>query len=515
MTSLPVLTMLGLIPLVGAVVVMLLPKNSPRLAKQVALVFSIAVLALVVSMALNFSNADGTNFQFSEKHDWIPAFGVSYSVGVDGIALVLIALAAVLVPIVMIAGWHEADNAVGSVKGYFALLLALEACIMWVFSATDVFLFYVFFEVMLIPMYFLIGRYGGANRQKAAVKFLLYSLLGGLLMLAAIIGLYVVSAAETGTGTFDYATLVGLNMDPATQKMLFLGVFFAFAVKAPMVPVHTWLPDAAEESTPGSAVMLVGVLDKVGTFGMLRYCLPIFPEASQFYAPVICGIAVVGIIYGAILAIGQTNIKRLIAYTSISHFGFIVLGIFALTTQGQSGSSLYMVNHGFSAAALFILAGYLISRRGSAQIEAFGGVAKVAPLMAGLFLIAGLSSLALPGLSSFVSEFLVLVGTFTRYPVAAVVATLGIILAAVYILWLYQRMMTGKPNDEVTATVTEIKGREVLAIVPVIAIIIALGFVPQVVLDVVNPAVDRTLQSVGVTDPAPQYAVPAAQGGSK
>jgi len=515
MNNFPWLTALALTPLVGALILALLPKGADLLAKRLAVVFSLAVLVGTVYLALQFEANSTSQFQFTEKHDWIPAFGASYSVGVDGIALVLIALSAVLVPIVMIAGWHEADKAMGSVKGYFALLLALEACMIWVFSATDVFLFYVFFEVMLIPMYFLIGRYGGPRRQYAAVKFLLYSLLGGLLMLAAIIGLYVVSVQMTGTGSFDYTTLVALNIDPDTQKLLFLGVFFAFAVKAPMVPVHTWLPDAAGEATPGSAVLLVGVLDKVGTFGMLRYCLPIFPDASSYYAPVIIIIAVVGIIYGALLAIGQSDIKRLIAYTSISHFGFIVLGIFAFTTLGQSGSALYMVNHGFSTAALFLLAGFLISRRGSQLIADFGGVAKVAPLMAGLFLVAGLSSLALPGLSTFVSEFLVLVGTFTRYPAAAAVATVGIILAAVYVLWLYQRTMTGEPGDEVRASVTEIKGREVVAIIPVLAIIVALGFVPQVVLNVVNPAVGRTMQSIGATDPQPQVVAAPVQGATK
>ena len=515
MNNFPWLTALALTPLVGALILALLPKGADLLAKRLAVVFSMAVLLGTVYLALQFQADSTSQFQFAEKHDWIPAFGASYSVGVDGIALVLIALSAVLVPIVMIAGWHEADKAMGSVKGYFALLLALESCMIWVFSATDVFLFYVFFEVMLIPMYFLIGRYGGPRRQYAAVKFLLYSLLGGLLMLAAIIGLYVVSAQMTGTGSFDYATLVALNIDPDTQKLLFLGVFFAFAVKAPMVPVHTWLPDAAGEATPGSAVLLVGVLDKVGTFGMLRYCLPIFPDASAYYAPVIIVIAVVGIIYGALLAIGQSDIKRLIAYTSVSHFGFIVLGIFAFTTLGQSGSALYMVNHGFSTAALFLIGGFLISRRGSQLIADFGGVAKVAPLMAGLFLVAGLSSLALPGMSTFVSEFLVLVGTFTRYPAAAAVATVGIILAAVYVLWLYQRTMTGEPGDEVRAKVTEIKGREVVAIIPVLAIIVALGFVPQVVLNVVNPAVGRTMQSIGATDPQPQVVAEPVQGAAK
>jgi NADH-quinone oxidoreductase subunit M len=283
--------------------------------------------------------------------------------------------------------------------------------------------------------------------------------------------------------------------------MLFLGFFFAFAVKAPLWPFHTWLPDAATEAQPGSAVLLVGVLDKVGTFGMLRYCLPIFPEASQFYTPVIIAISVIGIIYGALLAIGQTDIKRLIAYTSISHFGFITLGIFALTTQGQSGSTLYMVNHGLSTAALFLVAGYLMSRRGSKFIEDYGGIVKVAPLLAGLFLVAGLSSLALPGMGSFISEFLVLVGTFVKYPVVAVIATTGIIFAALYVLWLYQRTMTG-PLKAGCENVSEVTGREVVAIAPLVALIIALGVFPAPALDVINPAVDQTLAAVGVQDPS-------------
>ena len=318
-----------------------------------------------------------------------------------------------------------------------------------VFAATDVFLFYVFFEAMLVPVYFLIGRYGGPRRSYAAVKFLLYSLFGGLLMLAALIGLYVVSADQLGTGTFDFTQLAALSIDPTLQKWLFTGFFIAFAIKAPLVPFHTWLPDAAAESTPGTAVLLVGVLDKVGTFGMLRYCLELFPDASHWATPLVIALAVVGIIYGALLAIGQTDIKRLIAYTSVSHFGFIALGVFVMTTQGQSGSALYMVNHGFSTAALFLIGGFLISRRGSRLIDDFGGVQKVAPVLAGTFLVAGLSSLALPGLSSFVSEFLVLVGTFERYTWVGVIATLGIVLAALYILLMYQRTMTGPVSDDV------------------------------------------------------------------
>jgi len=356
---------------------------------------------------------------------------------------------------------------------------------------------------MLIPVYFLIGRFGGPQRAYAAMKFLLYSLVGGLFMLASLIGLYVVSGRELGAGTFDFVALTGLHMDPGTQKMLFLGFFFAFAVKAPMVPFHTWLPDAAAESTPGTATLLVGVLDKVGTFGMIRYLLPIFPDASKYYTPVIIGLAVVSIFYGALLAIGQTDMMRLVAFTSISHFGFIVMGIFAMTSTGLSGSTLYMVNHGFSTGALFLVVGFLASRRGSKKIEDFGGVQKIAPILTGVFLISGLSSLALPGLSSFVSEFMVLLGTFSVYKSAAIVATFGIVLAAVYILWLYQRVATGVASQEVADTVTEISRRELVAIVPILAIIVALGFFPQVALRVINPAITQVQTYLGAADPVP------------
>ena len=440
--------------------------------------------------------------QSVESYDWIPAFGISWTMGVDGISVALIVMAAILVPIVMIAGWWDAETAGrGSVKGFFSLILVLEALIIGVFAANDLFVFYVFFEAMLFPIYFLIGRFGGPQRAYAAMKFLLYSLVGGLFMLASLIGLYVVSGRELGTGTFDFETLTTLNMDPNTQKMLFLGFFFAFAVKAPMVPFHTWLPDATAEATPGTSTLLVGVLDKVGTFGMLHFLLPIFPEASKFYAPAIIVLAVISIFYGALLAIGQTDVMRLVAFTSISHFGFIVLGIFVMTSQGLSGSSFYMVNHGFSTGALFLVMGYLVSRRGSKRIADFGGVQKVAPLLTGVFLLAGLSGLALPGMSSFISEFLVLAGTFAVNQPAAIIATLGIVVAAVYILWLYQRMMTGVPSKEVAETVTEISRREMIAIAPVLAIIIALGFAPQFALNLINPAVEQIQTYVGVVDP--------------
>ena len=515
MTDFPWLTTLALAPLVGAVVVAALPGARDLLAKQVALGFSLAVLAGVVVLSLNFDPGSDEQFQFAETYEWIPQFGVSYALGVDGIALVLIAMAAVLTPVCILASWHDVEQPETgggrrSVKNFFALLLLLETFMVGVFAATDVFLFYVLFEAMLVPMYFIIGSYGGPQRSYAAVKFLLYSLVGGLLMLAAVIGLYVVS--DGGPQAFLFENLLGTEIGTGTERLLFLGFFIAFAIKAPLWPVHTWLPDAAAESPPGGAVLLVGVLDKVGTFGMIRFCLPLFPDASQWATPAVITLSVIGILYGALLAIGQTDIKRLIAYTSISHFGFIVLGIFAMTSQGQSGATLYMVNHGFSTAALFLIAGFLISRRGSRLVRDYGGVQKVAPMLAGTFLVAGLSSLALPGLSSFVSEFLVLVGTFTRYEVAAVIATGGIILASVYILLMYQRTMTGEPNEH-TSRFADLDAREAWVVAPLIAVIIALGFFPKPLLDVINPAVDRTMQQVGVTDP--EAAIPAAEGASR
>lgn len=500
----PWLTTLMVVPLVGSVLVALLPRARALLAKQVAFAFSLVTLALTVLMALQFSADSVEKFQFVESHPWIPAFGISYAVGVDGISLVLIALAATLVPVVILAGWNDVDEGSrGTVKGYFALILVLEALMIGVFAATDVFLFYVFFEVMLIPTYFMIGRFGGPQRSYAAVKFLIYSLVGGLFMLVALIGLYVVSAQVTGTGTFDFGVLVGIDIDPDMQKLLFLGFFLAFAIKAPLWPFHTWLPDAAAEAKPGTSVLLIGVLDKVGTFGMLRYCLEIFPAASEFYAPIVIALAVIGIFYGALLALRQHDMKRLFAYSSMSHFGFITLGIFVFTSQGQSGSVVYMVAHGLSTAALFLTAGFLMARfHGSSLIADYTGVNKAAPVLAGFFLVAALSSLALPGMVSFVGEFLVLLGAFERYMWVGAIATVGIVITAAYVLRLYQKTMTGPLKPELTG-MKDLRGREVTALVPIAALSIVLGFFPAPLLNVINPAVDQVMTTIGATDPAP------------
>jgi NADH-quinone oxidoreductase subunit M len=521
----PWLTVIGALPLVGALVLALTPSTpaggveADREARSVvfkwiALGFSILTLIVAAIMATRF-NTSGPRFQFTETISWIPQFGVHYAVGVDGIALVLLLMTVVLMPVVILASWNDVTAASrGSVKTYFALMLTLETMMIGTFVATDVFMFYVFFEAMLIPMYFMIGSFGTGARQYAAVKFLLYSLLGGLLMLVALIALYVYAGKSLGHGTFLFTSLEQVALSPTVQKWMFLGFFIAFAIKAPLVPFHTWLPDAAGSAQPGTAVLMLGVMDKVGTFGMIRYCLELFPAAFRYFTPLVLTLAVIGIIYGAIVAIGQTSMKRLIGYTSISHFGFIALGIFALTSQGQSGATLYMVNHGFATGALLILAGFMIARRGSDKISDYGGVQKVAPVLAGLFLISGLAGLALPGLATFNSEFLVLVGTFSRYKVPATFAVSGIILAAIYILWMYQRTMNG-PTAPSVANMPDLKARELWAIGPLIALIIVLGVYPQAALNIINPAVHSTMAQVHQVDPTPAHPVASSQKGTQ
>ncbi|MGW6422183.1 NADH-quinone oxidoreductase subunit M [Nocardia sp. NPDC055053] len=529
MNSFPWLTTLWLAPAVGAALVLAVPAAHRNVARALAFAVSIGVLAAAVTVTVRFQPG-GDQYQFVESHEWIPAFGVGYTLGLDGIATVLVLLTAVLMPLLILAGWHD-DTAAGggrrSAHIYMALMLLVESMVLISFLALDILLFYIFFEAMLIPMYFLIGGFGArtsdaairAQRSRAAVKFLLYNLFGGLIMLAAIIGLYVLTAqaglGEGSAGTFDLRTVVAaanngqLGGSTAVVNALFLGFMFAFAVKAPLWPLHTWLPDAAVSATPSSAVLMMAVVDKVGTFGMLRYCLLLFPLASDTFAPLVITLAVIGIVYGALLAIGQTDVMRLIAYTSISHFGFIILGIFAMTTQAQSGAALYMVNHGLSTAALFLIAGFLVSRRGTRMIAEFGGVQKVAPVLAGTFLIAGLATLSLPGLAPFVSEFLVLIGTFAKYKVAAVVATGALVLAAIYVLWMYQRMMTG-PVKKGNEHLRDLVPRELAVVVPLLVALLALGFYPKPVLDLVDPAVGHTLSTIGKHDPAPTVPAPEA-----
>ncbi|WP_127784025.1 NADH-quinone oxidoreductase subunit M [Rhodococcus sp. X156] len=529
MSSSALLLALLLLPLAGAALVLTLGRTvGDAPAKVAALGTALVELALVAVVWAGYSTteaANGSRLQMALSADWIPAFGVHFALGLDGIALVLVALVGVLVPVVLLGSWKhgtiEGELPAGSrFAGYFATLLVLETFMMGVFLATDVFLFYVFFEGMLVPMYFLIGRWGGPRRQFAAMKFFLYSLFGGLVMLAALIGLYVESSKILGTGTFDWRELVAVapQIPHSTQVWLFLGFFLAFAIKAPLVPLHTWLPDAGAEAPIGSAVLLVGVLDKVGTFGFLRYCLPLFPSASRSLAWLVLVMAVLGVLYGALVAVGQTDLKRWVAYTSVAHFGFIALGVFAFTQQSATGAVLYMVNHGVATGLLFLVVGMVIARGGSRRISDYRGMARATPVLAGLFLLAALCALALPGTSSFVSEFLVLLGSYPTQPVYTILATVGIILAALYSLWVYQRVMQG-PEGGAGVEAARAKGRlrdvtglEVTAVAPLVALILLLGFYPKPVLDVITPSVSATLTELGV---APEAVTVPAQGGQR
>ncbi|MET0953953.1 MAG: NADH-quinone oxidoreductase subunit M [Aeromicrobium sp.] len=498
-----ILSILAATPIAGALLLAFLPRQSAphHLAKIVALGVSLITLALSLVVLAKFDTEAG-GYQMTSTHEWIGIFGAHYAVGVNGIGITLILLTTILAPIVILAAFGDRLPDPRNINAYFAWMLAVEGLAIGAFAATDAFLFYVLFEATLVPLYFLIGSFGGPNRSYAAVKFLIYNLVGGLLMLASIVGLYVISARQ-GDPSYLLSDLQDLDLSTNAERLLFLGFFAAFAIKAPLWPLHTWLPDAAKESTPGTAVLMVSVVDKIGTFGMIRWCLGLFPGASDWASPVVIVLAVISIVYGALLAIGQDDIRRLVAFTSVSHFGFIILGIFAFTTTSMAGSTLYMFNHGLSTAALFLVTGVMIARRGSARISDFGGVQKIAPILSGVLLIAGLSSLSLPGLAPFVSEFLVLSGTFTRSIPAAAVATLGIVLAALYILIMYQRTMTGplQPGNE---GVTDLEPREIAALTPAIMLIIGLGFFPQPLLNAINPAIDEVVSHIGKGDPSPK-----------
>ncbi|MFC8922212.1 NADH-quinone oxidoreductase subunit M [Cellulosimicrobium sp. NPDC057127] len=519
----PWLTLLVAWPVVGAAAVWLtgaarsrgVGAGALRAVRGVALGTALVEVALLVGAFAAFDASDAGTHQLAETYAWIPQIGASWAVGVDGVALALVGLAVVLVPLVVLAAWREQEGDARRLRHYLGLVLLLEAFMVAVFAARDVFLFYVLFEAMLIPVYFMIGGFGvGARRRYAAVKFLLFSLAGGLIMLAAVIALYVQVPVDPATGVrpddaFLTANLVetfaAAPMPVTTERLLFLGFFLAFAIKAPLFPVHTWLPDAAQHAPAGTSTLLVGVLDKVGTFGMLTLCLPLFPHASAWAAPVVVVLAVVSILYGALMAIGQSDLMRLIAYTSVSHFGFIVLGIFAFTSLSVAGSSFYMVNHGVSTGALFLLAGFLIARHPerSQRLDDYGGLQRVVPVLAGTFLVAGLSALSLPGLSTFVSEIMVLVGTFARSPWAALVAVVGVVLAALYVLLTYQRVFTGgvRPGLE---ELPDLGAREKWVVAPLVVILLVLGFYPAPALDLVDEPADVSVAHLvesGATEP--------------
>jgi NADH-quinone oxidoreductase subunit M len=492
----PLLSTIIFLPSLGAILAFLI--TSEELVKRMALLTSTLtfLISLIPFFMFDPSSAD---MQFSERFDWIPALGISYEVGVDGISLLLIVLTTFLMPLTLLASW---DSIHARRREFMICMLFLESGMVGVFAAIDLFLFYVFWEATLIPMYFLIGVWGGPRRIYAAVKFILYTMAGSLLMLVAILALFFLHRHATGEATFNLLQLQHLELPLSTQRWLFLAFFLAFAIKVPLFPFHTWLPDAhVEAPTPGS-VMLAAVLLKMGTYGFVRFCLPLFPEASIETARIVALLAVVGIIYGALMALVQSDIKKLVAYSSVSHLGFVMLGIFAFNRQGLDGAVMQMVNHGLSTGALFLLVGMIYDRRHTRTIADFGGLAKVMPIFAAFFLVVALSSIGLPGLNGFVGEFLVLLGAFQTMPTFAVIGAVGVVLAAVYMLWMYQRVMFGEVTHEENLRLKDLSPREIFVLVPVVLVIAWIGVYPQPFLKRMEASTSAVVERVLTTGKA-------------
>jgi NADH-quinone oxidoreductase subunit M len=490
MNDMPVLTLIVVLPVVGAALVGLLPQSRPGWVKAVGLAASGAVAVLAVALAVAFK-VGTPGYQFVSHHAWIKDLGVSWLLGVDGISLFLVVLTAILFPIALAGADVHRDA-----KSYTAWMLLLEAGCLGAFLALDLFAFFVFFEITLVPMYFIIGGWGYENRVYASLKFFLYTLAGSAFLLVGIVSLVFISARGRAPLTFDLRELAARGgLAESTARWLFLAFTAAFAVKVPLFPLHTWLPDAHTEAPTAGSVILAGVLLKLGTYGIIRFGLTLFPRAAVDLAPLLLTLAVIGIVYGALVATMQTDLKRLVAYSSVAHLGFIVLGIFAFTTQGLSGGVLQMVNHGLSTGALFLLVGMVYERRHTREIAELNGLEKSMPVLAAVFTLVMLSSIGLPGLNGFVGEFLILLGTFLTRRWWAVVATTGVILAAIYLLWAYQRVFHGRPNKE-NEGLPDLTWRERAVMAPLVGLIVFLGVYPRPVLDRINPSVQRLVHQV-------------------
>src|SRR5579883_2125759 len=489
-----ILTIVTFTPAVGALLLLLFKRENTRAIRTFAVI--VTLLTFVFSLHL-IAHFDRTNpdFQFAIKIPWIPAYGIDYSMGIDGISVFLIVLATLLSPLAVLASWSVHAR----LKEYFIFMLLLETGMIGVFASLDLFLFYVFWEIMLIPMYFLIGVWGGERRIYAAMKFVLYTMVGSVLMLVAIIALYFMHGDATGTFTFSYPQIQSalasgrMVLSPGIEQWLFIAFFLAFAVKVPLFPFHTWLPDAHVEAPTAGSVLLAGVLLKMGTYGFLRFNLPLFPHVSHLFAPLISFLAIVGIIYGALVAMVQPDMKKLVAYSSVSHMGFIVLGIFSFTQAGLNGAMFVMLAHGVSTGALFMLAGILFERKHTYEISDMGGLATPMPIYAAFFSFITLASVGLPLLNGFVGEFLVLSGAFQANPWYGVIGATGVIWSACYLLWMYQRVFFGKVTHPENNSLADLDAREQLALWPTAVAALMMGVAPLLWLNIIDPAVQSAL----------------------
>ena len=485
-----ILHALVLLPLVGVLPILFAPEAS---AKRIALVVTTLVFVLSLGLWAVYDPA-GERFQLASSAPWIPEWGISYSVGIDGISLMMVLLSTLLMPLAVLGSFRYIEK---RERGFYALMLTLEAGMLGVFLALDLFVFYVYFEVMLIPMYFLIGIWGGANRLYAAIKFFIYTMAGSLLMLVAIVVMAVKVGQATGTTSFAYSHLLThASILAPIAPWLFLAFALAFAIKVPVFPFHTWLPDAHVEAPTAASVLLASVMLKIGTYGFLRFAVPFFPEValSPAVSGIVVALAVIAIIYGALVALVQPDFKKLVAYSSVSHMGFAMLGIWSGTAEGVQGALMVMISHGFSTGALFFLIGMIYERRHSRQIADFGGIARVVPLFSLVLVVVSLSSIGLPGLNGFVGEFLVLIGSFQRYPWATGIATTGVIFAAAYMLWAVQRIIFNKLDKPENESLTDLSGREMAVLLPLLVGIVWLGVYPAPVLRRMEPAVQTFLQ---------------------
>lgn len=488
-----------LIPLAGAIAIAFIGSESKNLIKMLGMGFSLAAFVVSVYLFVVFDGSN-PNMQFVEFKEWIPSLHVSYHLGIDGMSLLLVVLTTFLTPISLLASWESVQN---KLKGFIISMLVLEVGTLGVFMALDMFLFYVFWEAMLIPMYFIIGIWGGQDRIYAAVKFFLYTMFGSLLMLVAILWLSYYASEQPG-GYFTtnlmelYKVAPSIPMD--IQTWMFLAFALSFCIKVPLFPLHTWLPDAHVQAPTAGSVILAGVLLKMGTYGLVRFCLPLFPYATFEFMPYLAGLAVVGIIYGALVSIVQPDMKKLVAYSSVSHLGFVVLGIFALNQEGMQGGIIQMINHGLSTGALFLLVGMIYDRRHTRMIKDFGGLAKSMPVYAAFFMIVMLSSVGLPGLNGFVGEFLILLGAFKSQLLAnrwfAILGASGVVLAAVYLLWSYQRMFFGKLENPENRNLKDLNLREWVVLVPVILFIVWIGIYPSTFLSKSEASTKQLIQQI-------------------